>query len=96
LTRRDAAAVDVGAVLTLDEPRTDDPLAGVVVPSARLLDPATAPISHLEQVHAELVARLPVPDKAGGTYHAMPELETSAQAKAYIDARTAAWEASRR
>ena len=44
---------------------------------------------------AELVAKLPVPDHAGGTYHAMPQLATSAQAKAYIDARIATWEASR-
>ena len=96
LTARDAAAMDLGAVLTLGTPRTDDPLAGVVVPSTVAQDPAVMPISHLEQVHAELVARLPVPDRAGGTYHAMPQLDTSAQAKAYIDARAAAWEVSRR
>ncbi len=96
LTARDAAAMDVGAVLTLGTPRSDDPLAGVVVPGTVARDPAVMPISHLERVHAELVARLPVPDRAGGTYHAMPQLDTSAQAKAYIDARTATWEASRR
>jgi hypothetical protein len=35
LTRRDAAAPDVGATLTLDSPRTDDPLARVSTPSRR-------------------------------------------------------------
>ncbi len=94
LTARDAAAWDVGGALTLTSPRTDDPLAGVVVPQTAQVDAAEVPISHLEQVHAELVARLPVPDGAGGTYHAAPELRTSADAKAYIDARTAAWETS--
>jgi phospholipase C len=95
LTARDAAASDVGAVLTLETPRTDDPLQGVALRPAAFIDPATAPISHLEQIQAELVARLPVPDGAGGTYHAMPALRTSAEATAYIDSRVAAWEASR-
>ena len=96
LTARDAAAQDVGAVLTLATPRTDDPLKGVVVPSTRPQDPAKAPISHLEQVHAELVATLPVPDRHGGWHHKMPELRTGADAKAYIDGRIAAWEATRK
>src|SRR5580700_7650025 len=34
LTARDAAALDLGAVLTLSAPRADDPLQGVVVPVA--------------------------------------------------------------
>src|SRR6202008_2125241 len=34
LTARDAAAPDVGDVLTLAQPRTDDPLAGVTVPTS--------------------------------------------------------------
>jgi phospholipase C len=41
------------------------------------------------------VARLPVPDGRGGTYHVPPVLRTSADACAYIEARTAAWEAAR-
>jgi phospholipase C len=35
LTARDAAAQDVGGVLTLPNPRADDPLQGVSVPSGR-------------------------------------------------------------
>jgi phospholipase C len=95
LTARDAAAPDVGAVLTLASARTDDPLAGVTVPRTPPGNPAEFPISHLEQVHAELVSRLPVPDGAGGGYHTMPSLVTSADAKAYIAGRSAAWEAAR-
>ena len=95
LTARDAAAPAVAGVLTLSAPRSDDPLAGVVVPHTAPQDPATALISHLEQIHVELAASLPVPDLAGGAYHAMPVIETSAQAKAFIQARVAAWEAAR-
>src|ERR1700722_19600384 len=57
LTARDAAAQDVGAVLTLTTPRTDDPLAGVTVPvaptAAQVKLDTTIP-SHLQQVHADL------------------------------------------
>ncbi len=95
LTARDAAAPDVGAVLTLSTARTDDPLHGVKVPTAPAAHPSKVAISHLEQIHAELVSQLPVPDELGGTHHAMPLLRTSADAKTYIDTRTAAWEASR-
>ena len=61
LTARDAAAPDIGAVLTLASPRTDDPLAGVVVPVASQPNPSADLPSHLLQVHAQLVSRLPVP-----------------------------------
>jgi phospholipase C len=94
LTQRDAAAPDVGDVLTLATPRTDDPLAGVVVPVATARNPAERRPSHLQQVHAELVARLPVSDDGGGTHHSMPTLRTSAECDAYIRARTAAWKTS--
>ena len=95
LTARDAQAPDLGAVLTLSAARSDDPLQGVIVPVAPQASPADVPISHLEQVYAELVSQLPVPDAAGGTHHVKPPLQTSADAKAYIDERIAAWEASR-
>lgn len=57
LTRRDAAAPDIGGALTLSTPRTDDPLAAVKAPT-----PPTNPTglvvqpSHLQQVQAALVA----------------------------------------
>jgi phospholipase C len=96
LTARDAAAPDAAAVLTLTQPRKDDPLQGVVVPKSAVSLPSNVHISHLEEVHAELVSQLPIPDAAGGTHHEMPVLRTSADARAYIDARTAAWEATRK
>jgi phospholipase C len=96
LTARDAAAADIGAVLTLTDPRTDDPLAGVVVPVAGAANPDEDRPSHLQEVQAELVSRLPVPDGLGGVHHTMPPLKTNEDYSAYIRARTAAWQASRK
>jgi len=96
LTARDAAAPGIGAVLTLKTPRTDDPLQGVTVPKAKGSNPAEQRPSHLQQVLAELVAQLPVPDMAGGTHHQMPPLRTNGEYRAYIKERVAAWKASRK
>ena len=95
LTARDAAAPDVGDVLTLTAPRSDDPLAGVVVPTSTGTHPAADKPSHLQEVHAELVSRLPVPDVKGGMHHQMPALRTNAEYAHYIESRTQAWRASR-
>lgn len=96
LTARDAAAPDVGGVLTLATPRTDDPLKGVVVPKPSGKDPAKGMPSHLEQVHAELASQLPVMDNEGNTPPAeTPKLQTSADYKAFIHTRTEAWDAHR-
>ena len=96
LTARDAAAPDIGGVLTLATPRTDDPLKGVVVPKPSGKDPAKGMPSHLEQVHAELAAQLPVKDKEGNAPPAeTPKLQTSADYKAFIKSRTEAWDAHR-
>jgi phospholipase C len=92
LTARDAAAPDVSAVLTLATPRTDDPLAGVTVPVAAEPNPSGDIPSHLLQVHAQLVSRLPVP----GSLHALPPpLQTSADYTSYIRERTTAWREAR-
>jgi phospholipase C len=56
LTARDAAAPGFGDVLTLAAPRTDDPLAGVTVPTAGP-GPAAGQASHLQRVQAELLSR---------------------------------------
>ena len=95
LTARDAAAPSVGAVLTLKTPRTDDPLQGVTVPQAKGSNPSAQKPSHLQQVHAELVSRLPVPDAKGGTHHEMPVLHTNSDYHTYIKERVAAWKAAR-
>lgn len=60
LTARDAAAPEVSDALTLATARTDDPLAGVVVPSSVAPNPAEGVPSHLQQVQAELVSQLPL------------------------------------
>ena len=49
LTARDAAAPDIGAVLTLTKPRVDDPLAGVTVPVSGEAGPSADLPSHLLQ-----------------------------------------------
>jgi phospholipase C len=96
LTARDAAANGIGDVLTLAQARSDDPLMGVTVPVAKTVNPNAHLPSHLQQVHAELVAQLPVPDGNGGTHHTMPDLQTNEDYQAYIRERTESWLASRR
>lgn len=96
LTARDAAAPDFGVALSLATPRTDDPLSGVVVPSAKGKNPAQGRPSHLQQVYAELVAQLPVPDEQGGTHHVLPALHTEDDYDGYIKQRLTAWRAARR
>ena len=62
LTARDAAAPDVGDVLTLNAARVDDPLAGVKVPSSTGKTPTPNQPSHLQQVQADAVSHLLVVD----------------------------------
>jgi len=95
LTARDAAAQDVGAALTLLTARTDNPLQGVIVPVSSVLPPDADKPSHLQQIHAELVSQLPVPDQQGRMHHQMPPLKTNADYKSYIINRTNAWIARR-
>jgi phospholipase C len=96
LTARDAAAVDVSAALTLTTARTDDPLAGVVVPVASGAVPGADRPSHLQEVQAELVAQLPVPDVQGHAARVASTLRTNQDYKDFIRSRMQAWEASRK
>jgi phospholipase C len=96
LTARDAAASSIGDVLTLTKPRTDDPLQGVAVPQTSQVNPDENRPSHLQMIHAQLVAQLPIPDESGHTLHLMPPLKTNQDYKDYIRARTQAWQASRK
>ena len=95
LTARDAAAPDVSAVLSLATARTDDPLSGIVVPTSKGTNPSAGQPSHLQEVYADLVSRLPVPDALGGTHHELPTLTTEAEYAHYIEQRLAAWKAIR-
>jgi phospholipase C len=92
LTARDAAAPDLGDVLTLETPRTDDPLAGVQAPVSNVNHPNAAQPSVLQRIHADRVAALPLRN-AAGTYghHTPPDLSSSAAINDYIQMRTAAW-----
>jgi phospholipase C len=95
LTARDAAAPDVGDVLTLAQPRTDDPLAGVTIPAAAVANPVAGTPSHIQQTFAQLVSALPVNDTQGQTHAAMPALSTEQDYHDYIRSRSAAWTAAR-
>jgi len=96
LTARDAAAPDVGNVLTLTTPRTDDPLEGVTVPTSNQTQAAASEPAHLQQVQADLVSQLPVKDEKGGTHHTQPPLKTSADYDNYIRTRTAQWKSQQK
>ena len=95
LTARDAAAPDVGDVLTLAQPRTDDPLAGVTVPASAVANPVAGTPSHIQQTYAQLVSALPVNDTQGQTHAAIPTLKTEQDYHDYIASRSAAWTAER-
>jgi phospholipase C len=95
LTARDAAAPDVGNVLTVTQPRTDDPLAGVTVPTSTVPNPVAGTPSHIQQAYAQLVSALPVNDTQGVTHAAMPALATEQDYHDYITSRSAAWTAAR-
>ncbi|MGO9928748.1 MAG: alkaline phosphatase family protein [Mycobacterium sp.] len=95
LTARDAAAPDVGDALTLSQPRTDDPLAGVTVPASRIANPVAGTPAHLQQVFAELVSTLPANDTQGQIHPAPPALTTEQDYHDYIASRYTAWTAAR-
>ena len=57
LTARDAAAPSFGDVLTLTTPRTDDVLAGVVVPVSGSVSPAAGRLSPMEAIREDLETR---------------------------------------
>jgi phospholipase C len=95
LTARDAAASDVGEALTLAQARTDDPLAGVIVPSSTTPNPVAGTPSHIQQVMAQLVSELPVGDTVEETAAAPPALTTEQDYDDYIRSRYAAWTTQR-
>jgi phospholipase C len=82
LTARDAASADVSAALSLDTPRSDDPLAGVTPPQSGVdEDPGGGEPTHLQQIHAELIAGLPGRD---GYHRPVAHFESSSEAARYI------------
>jgi phospholipase C len=95
LTQRDAAAPDVGGTLTLQTPRTDDPLAEVTVPTSSGPNPAAAEVSHIQQIDAQLTAALPVPTERLRSAPVLEEAQTPEQYDEYIKTRTETWKAAR-
>jgi phospholipase C len=92
LTERDKAAADLGDVLTLAVPRTDDPLQGVLPPTSDIPHPEQAEPSLIENLHAHKVSLLPLRNDQGSyDRHTPPDLSTSAKIGDYIQGRTAAW-----
>jgi len=91
LTARDRAAPSLGDVLTLKQPRADDPLDGVSIPSSDMIYPYQQQPSELDRIHAWRVSHLPVPNDPGTFGHSPPDLSTSDAIGDYIRARTAAW-----
>jgi phospholipase C len=91
LTARDQSAASLGDVVTLDQPRTDNPLDGVTVPTSDVMYPNQDQPSELERIHASRVSLLPIANDHGTFEHEPPDLSTSAAIGDYIRARTAAW-----
>jgi phospholipase C len=92
LTERDKAAPDLGDVLSLAVPRTDDPLKDVQVPLTDVPHPDQAEPSLIENIHAHKVSLLPLRNDQGSyDRHTPPDLSTSAKIGDYIQGRTAAW-----
>jgi phospholipase C len=96
LTARDKAAPSLGDVLTLNHARTDDPLAGVVIPSSNAIHPNQQQPSELDRLYARRVSLLQVPNDHGTFTHNPPDLSTTDAIGDYIRARTAAWKQHRR
>jgi phospholipase C len=94
LTARDAAAASLADVLTLAQPRTDDPLQGVATPVSKTLQHAPSKPSRMELIHAQRVAALPIMN-AHGVFDedVQPVLNTSDEVSRFINERMAAWDA---
>jgi phospholipase C len=97
LGRRDAAAADVGSVLTLAEPRTDDPLAAVQAPpflpptGANAAAIGTTPTKVLA-AHAQMAAELPIKEAPiADPEKAVASLKTAADYSRFIDERLTLW-----
>jgi len=103
LGKRDAAAPDLGSILTLQTARTDDPLAGIEPPTAAdpVLEAGSPPVgaapSSFLEAKAVAVAALPVPTEPIADPEAtVKTLRTAADQYNFIQERRAAWRAAGR
>jgi phospholipase C len=90
LTERDKAAADV---ITLEKPRQDDPLQGVLIPVSVEDYPYSSAPSKLDKFQAARVAALPIRNEKGFYEEVMPDLTSAAAVSNFIRDRTAAWKA---
>jgi phospholipase C len=95
LTARDAAAPDVGDVLSLAAPRTTDLPAGLAAPTSTGANPAAAEVSHLQLANAQLTSELQVPLSELHYAPLLATQQTPADYDHYIAARTATWKAAK-
>jgi phospholipase C len=96
LTHRDAAAVDISSVLSLAEPRSDDPLRGVTPPAysppggARSSSVVNQP-SRVLAFHALMAAELPIAGDPSDPSTALSHLHTAEDYSQFIHDRLARW-----
>jgi phospholipase C len=91
LTQRDKAAASLGDVLTLNTPRQDDPLNGVMPPVSRGHHPNSSKPSKIDKIQAARVAALPIRNEKGYYEEASPDLSSTATVSSFISDRMAAW-----
>jgi len=89
LTERDARAPHIGNVLTLNNPRKDNPMKNVTPPVQRpTSEKSESKPTHLQQVQAELLSNTPISNNKGKGYrHVMPDFLTGKEIDAYIRKR---------
>jgi phospholipase C len=95
LTARDAAAPDVGDVLSLAEPRSADLPTGLAAPHSTGANPAAAEVSHLQLANAQLTSELQVPLSELHSAPLLATQQTPADYDHYIAARTATWKTAK-
>lgn len=91
LTERDKAAASLGDVLTLTQPRQDDPIEGVPIPTPGGHHPNSSVPSKIDKLQVARIAALPIRNEKGHFEEASPELSSSAEVSNFIRDRSAAW-----
>ena len=95
LTARDAAAPDVGDVLSLAAARTTDLPVNLAAPTSTGANPAAAEVSHLQLANAQLTSELQVPLSELHSAPLLATQQTPSDYDHYIAARTATWKAAK-
>jgi phospholipase C len=95
LTARDAAAPDVGDVLSLTAARKTDLPVNLAAPVSTGANPAAAEVSHLQLANAQLTSDLQVPLSELHSAPLLATQQTPSDYDHYIAARTATWKAAK-